>query len=30
MHYLKPYPTLAIGILIGVFVVPIVRAKVGK
>lgn len=30
MHYLKPYPTLAVGILIGVFVVPIVRGKLGR
>jgi hypothetical protein len=30
MHYLKPYPTLAVGILIGVFVVPMVRARVVK
>lgn len=30
MHYLKPYPTLIVGIVIGVFVVPMVRARVSK
>lgn len=28
MHYLKPYPTLLIGIALGYFLVPVVRAKV--
>lgn len=28
MGLLKPYKTLVIGIVIGVFVVPMVRAKV--
>lgn len=29
MKYVKPFPTLAVGILIGVFVVPMVRSKLG-
>ena len=30
MSYLKPYTTLAVGVVIGMFVVPKVRAMVGK
>lgn len=30
VSYFKPYSTLAIGIAIGMFVVPKVRAYVGK
>jgi len=30
MSYLKPYTTLAVGIVVGMFVVPKVRALVGK
>ncbi len=30
MSYLKPYQTLLIGMAIGYFVVPKVRAMVGK
>lgn len=30
MHYLKPYPTLIIGIIIGVLVYPRVMAKIGS
>ena len=30
MSYLKPYTTLAVGIVIGMFVVPKVRAAIGK
>lgn len=30
MSYLKPYTTLAVGVVIGMFVVPKVRALVGK
>jgi uncharacterized protein YneF (UPF0154 family) len=29
MGYLKPYTTLAIGIVIGYFVVPKIMAKIG-
>lgn len=30
MHYLKPYPTLLIGMALGYFVVPKVLARVGS
>lgn len=30
MSYFKPYTTLAVGIVIGMFVVPKVRAYVGR
>lgn len=30
MKYLKPYTTLAVGIVVGMFVVPKVRAVIGK
>lgn len=30
MQYLKPYATLAVGILIGWKVVPLVLAKIGS
>ena len=30
MSYLKPYTTLAIGIVVGYFVVPKIMAKIGK
>jgi uncharacterized protein YneF (UPF0154 family) len=30
MQYLKPYTTLAIGIVIGYWVVPKVMAKIGN
>lgn len=29
MQYLKPYTTLAIGLVLGYFVVPKVMAKIG-
>lgn len=29
MKYFKPYTTLAIGVALGMFVVPRVRAKIG-
>jgi len=30
MSFLKPYTTLAVGIVVGMFVVPKVRAMIGK
>ena len=30
MSYLKPYSTLAVGIIMGMFVVPKIRAMVAK
>lgn len=30
MQYLKPFPTLAIGIIIGMFVVPRVKGLISK
>jgi len=30
MKYLQPYTTLAVGIVIGMFAVPKIRALIGK
>lgn len=30
MSFFKPYSTLAVGVVIGMFVVPKVRAYIGK
>jgi hypothetical protein len=30
MQYFKPFTTLAVGVVLGMFVVPKVRAMIGK